>query len=312
MNMQKYFKILNIDDELNLTHEILKKKYRLQALKYHPDRNKSDDANARFLEIQEAYDKINEYIQLSDELNSDDSDDQPDMDSDEGMKNYQKLLFSFIRNVVKKTSNNLQTNLYKYIFEKISTLCEEQSIKFLEKIDKSVLVEIHRITSTYKDIFLFGDNFIEKIENILRDKMSSDECIILHPLIDDLMDKNVYKLVVGDNIFMVPLWHHELIYDNSGSDIYVQCHPILPDNITIDENNGITVKQSFKISEIFDNRDIVFDIGKKKININVKNLSLVKNQTIYCYEDGIPQINTENIYNIDSIGGIFLEVELYL
>jgi hypothetical protein len=307
MNLQKYYKILDIPDDTELTPDILKKKYRLHALRYHPDRNKEDDANERFLEIQEAYDKINQYVY------DNDSDIEIDSD-DENIANegYHGLLFSFIKNVVRNTSNNIQTSLYDYIFQKISTLCEEQSIRLLEKLDKNVLLEIHRIIGTYRDVFNYADNFIDKIENILRNKMSNDECIILHPLLDDLLDQNVYKLVIGDNIFMVPLWHHELVYDNSGCDLYVKCIPILPDNITIDENNRLTIKKGFNIGEIFDKEEIEFEFGKKTIAIQVKNLHLKKKQIILYADDGIPQINTTEIYNVDSIAGVYLEVELYI
>jgi hypothetical protein len=35
---------------------------------------------------------------------------------------------------------------------------------------------------------------------------------------------------MNKNYYCIPLWHHELVYDNSGSDIYVKCNPILDEN----------------------------------------------------------------------------------
>lgn len=48
-----YYEILDVG--ANASNEDLKKAYRKQALKYHPDRNRSDDASERFKEVNEAY-----------------------------------------------------------------------------------------------------------------------------------------------------------------------------------------------------------------------------------------------------------------
>ena len=55
---------------------------------------------------------------------------------------------------------------------------------------------------------------------------------------DDLFDDNIYKLIVEDKIYLVPLWHNEIYFDGDGYDIIVYCVPII-DNVTIDENNNI-------------------------------------------------------------------------
>lgn len=48
-----YYKRLGLTK--NATKEDIKKSYRLLALEYHPDRNKSPDATQKFIEINEAY-----------------------------------------------------------------------------------------------------------------------------------------------------------------------------------------------------------------------------------------------------------------
>jgi len=48
-----YYEVLNVDR--NATKEEIKGNYRKLALQYHPDRNKSSDAEEKFKEISEAY-----------------------------------------------------------------------------------------------------------------------------------------------------------------------------------------------------------------------------------------------------------------
>ena len=47
-----YYEVLGV--ERGATPEDLKKAFRKQALKFHPDRNKEADANDRFKEVNEA------------------------------------------------------------------------------------------------------------------------------------------------------------------------------------------------------------------------------------------------------------------
>lgn len=53
---KNYYEILNIDQ--NASKEDIKKAYYKLALKYHPDKNKDPDAEEKFKEISEAYEKL--------------------------------------------------------------------------------------------------------------------------------------------------------------------------------------------------------------------------------------------------------------
>ena len=52
----KYYKILNLN--IDASKDDIKKAYHKLALKYHPDKNKDEDAEDKFKEINEAYDYL--------------------------------------------------------------------------------------------------------------------------------------------------------------------------------------------------------------------------------------------------------------
>lgn len=53
-----YYKVLGI--QKGATDEDIKKAYRKQALKWHPDKNKAANAEEKFKEIAEAYDVLSD------------------------------------------------------------------------------------------------------------------------------------------------------------------------------------------------------------------------------------------------------------
>ncbi len=56
--MVTYYKILNISEDANF--EEIKKAYHRSALKYHPDKNKNEDAENKFKEVVEAYEVLSD------------------------------------------------------------------------------------------------------------------------------------------------------------------------------------------------------------------------------------------------------------
>jgi hypothetical protein len=305
MNYKKACKHLGIEETGPLTKEILKKHYRMNALRYHPDKNNTPDACSKFQEIHASYDFL---LKTVDGENIFNVNLENEFEEEDNNDSYAGILMSFIKNIMK--NDGIQNSLYYIIIEKISNVCEKKALDMIEKVDKTVLIKIIEIIGKYREVLHFSNDFIEKIRMVLNKKIENDECIILNPSIDDLFENNLYKLVVNNTTYIVPLWHDELVYDNNGNDLYVKCFPILPENITIDNKNNIHVNITYDVKEILDKDTVIVGIGKKNCEINPKELLLMKNQTVVLKNEGISKINTVDIYDISKKSNIIVYITL--
>lgn len=305
MNYKKACNNLNINLTEEITTELLKRQYRSLALKYHPDKNPSDNAVSKFQEIKESYEylmKYKDFIEIDDY-----SDDEIDHD-DFNKNSYKTFLISFLKNILLPDNRN---RIFYEILKKIANTCEANAIDILNKIDKQNLIKIFEILDKHKEVLHFTDEFLLKIKELLNEKIKNDECIILNPTLDDLFDNNLYKLKVNGFTYVVPLWHNELVYDNSGNDIYVRCHPILPENIVIDEKNNLHINVEFRIDDIWNDEYITVPICKSnKVNIRRDTLKLKENHNILFIKQGISRINTKDIYDISNKGDIIINIQL--
>jgi hypothetical protein len=310
MNYRKACEILDLDaDNGEQDIDIIKKKYRIKALVYHPDKNSSPDASSKFQDIYNAYDfllKKEGYIEDDDDdLDADMFDyDEEDMDKN----SYRWSMYSFLKTLLK---NDTVGMLFYKIINKISISCEKTALENISKLDKPTLLKVFDFLKKYEETFHFAGGFMEKVEEIIKEKHKNDECVILNPTIDDLFENNLYKLTLNNEIYIVPLWHHELVYDSSGCEIYVKCEPILDENITIDYKNNIHVNVTHNIEDIWKKETIEVALGKKIISFNREDLKLLENQVIIVY-DGISKINTEYIYDISKKANVYVHLTLVI
>jgi hypothetical protein len=292
MNYQIACDLLKIDHSIIMDENIVKKKYKIQALIYHPDKNKDPNACEQFQQIYDAYEFLLHYLnnnylkQVHENLS------------------YSELLTSFLK------TNNHYNQIFNIIIHKITQLCEDKVLIMLNKINKDLLFKIYELLVLHKDVFFVSDTLLIEIYNIINEKIKNDKCIILNPLLDDLFDHNLYKLSIDNNIFLVPLWHDELTYDNSGADLYVKCSPVLPENVYIDENNNIVVDLKYNITDIWNKEKITIELGNKIFDLNTEELQFKNKQQYIFKKKGISIIN-KNISDISNLSDIILNIHIF-
>ena len=308
MNYKTAVKILEIDIEKEeLNNNIIKKKYRMLALQFHPDKNNTEYARTKFHDIQNAYEFLTK--------NNKSEDDDIDTFVNEQTYSYKDLLGIFLKSLSEEGGfgnniNDVQFKIYQNILQKISRLCEERTIELLKNINKNLLIKIYEVLFKYQNVLYISDVLLIKIREVLDEQMKNDECIILHPILEDLFDHNIYKLNYQERTMLIPLWHHELVYDISGADLYVRCFPILSDNVSIDSNNNISVDLQYDIRELLSKEEIKIDLGGHRFCFNVEDLRVVPQQTAILKGAGIPSINSKDIFSINERSNLMLNIRL--
>jgi hypothetical protein len=136
-----------------------------------------------------------------------------------------------------------------------------------------------------KDNPIFQIPLIEKyINQPIHEHLSQYKKYELYPKLSRLLNKEIYYM--NEHDLYIPLWHSEITFNDK---INITILPILPNNVTLDDNNDILIKTDTTGPIIIDN--ISFLITEEEI----------KNKCIK--GRGIPRIK-KNIYDITELSDI--------
>lgn len=256
----------------------MKKAYYRLALKYHPDKNHGEKATSEFQEICEAYEV------LCDETVSNE------------IPNYLELLRTFLQGFA-------DDSIVILAMDKLTRLCEEGRLDLLKKMNQKTIQKLLALVLHFSDMFFFSEDFIEKMKGVDNDKR-----YILNPTLEDLFSDMVFKLVVDSETYLVPLWHHHLIFDGKEGDFHVECFPVLGEGIKIDEYNHIHVQITRTWDEIWSSDIVEFSIGGKELCIPRDELVIKDYQMYIIREQGLPLIQMNRMYDVSRRG----DIQVYL
>lgn len=305
--IQKCLQTFNLnDDEIN--REILRKQYFKKALQYHPDKN-NKNTTKEFNEIQEHYETLMKYYGYMD-------DEDYDIELEEENKTTY-IVPSYVENIQEYfqpfLENELVQEIKSKLLSKIMTLlknkCEDKAIELFQNMP---IEKCKKILDFIRKQSLIPNSFIEKVTLFCKEKEENTKIIRIFPSLNDILLDNLYRLYENDVEYFIPLWHHELIYDNHGNDLCVEIHPQLEKNIHIDENNHLHIFETFSLVKLWELETIEIQFGNKKISFPRENLKFIKKQVITIPNNGISCINSENIYDTSKKGSIFIHVTLTL
>ena len=319
----KNYTIYNIK---NITHNELKKHYHIQCLINHPDKNiNNTEATVIFQNINYAYNILKELV----DANANDFDakdfDANDFNANDfnandfNANNYNYYILNFIDFIIKYYSNNTNTidldinNIKHYANNQIQTilanLLDNFSIIILEDL-YIFLLKYKKECSSENDTNAISNNIITIIKTLLQEKLSKYNIYILTPNIANLLNSDIYKLEINNDIIYIPLWHNELNFENN----IIKIDPLLDNNITLDSDNNIHYTYTDTFHNIIDllnsNSTLTINIETHIFNIPINKLTFSKYQIYSIKNRGLSKININNIldntYKSDIIFHIYL------
>ena len=293
----------NIYNIKNISYDELKKHYHIQCLIYHPDKNiNNKQATIIFQNINQAYNSLKELINISKE------DCNSDINSDINSDNYNYYILNFINFITNYYSNNTNTieldisNIKHCANSHIQTIL----VKLLDNFSIVILEDIYIFLLKYKqECFsenkttssnVISDNIIIIIKTILQEKLSKYNIYILTPNISNLLNSDIYKLEINNDIIYIPLWHNELNFENN----IIKIDPLLETNITLDSDNNIHYIYNNTYSNIIEllnsnAANISIAIENHIFNIPISKLTFSKYQIYNIKNQGLSKININNI-----------------
>jgi hypothetical protein len=295
--------IVNYND---VSLEYLKKQYRKLILKNHPDKNgNTPESNEKFKNIHEAYHYLKKEI---DHLKPADFE-SVECDDDSETSVY----FDILRNFMKTAFEGNYTDVLSKIVNDIINAGKKISVKLFDDLDKDTALNIYTFLSNYRSVLHLSQEVMDMIRDVVVKKYDNVGIYKLNPSINDLLNNNLYKLYVNDELFLVPLWHNESYFDSSGCEIIVICEPELPIGITIDDDNNIRVETILTINEIhqkiMNNECITINIGDHVYNILLDHLYMKREQYYRIKNSGLSKVK-KDIYDVSEKTDIIVKIKM--
>lgn len=280
----------------------MKKQYHKLALKWHPDKHSSHN-DTPFKQIKEAYEYVLEHFDFQDDINANAT-----ATANATVNNtYAFLLTQFLQSLY--ADQTLTSFLESILLNKAPDAIRAN----ITSVTESMLKDAYQLLYKYKDVFNINNQVLEFVSLCLKERAATNNnsnLVILKPTLQDMFNHLVYQLEYNDEKFLVPLWHNELCYDTKhGCELTVVCHPKLPENVCIDENNNLHCCLDVPFNyELLETDVVSLDLGGKSFAIPVSKLSCLKEQAFVLPSEGIARINESNMNDISCKSDVIITI----
>ena len=188
------------------------------------------------------------------------------------------------------------------------------SVKLFDELDKDTALHIYTFLSNHRSTLHLSNNILVQIREIVVKKYDNVQIYKLNPCIHDLMNHNLYKLYVNEELFLVPLWHNESYFETTHGEMIVLCEPELPENITLDDDNNICIEISINIEAellnmIKEDKPICITIADKEFQIPLSHL-YIKREQIYRIKNAGLSKAKKDIYDVSEKTDIIVLIHL--
>ena len=317
MNLKDARTTLGVSRDCSLAE--LNKRYRIMALKLHPDKNgNTPEATTAFQELNEAYQTLlpganpdaNDANEANDDVNNADN------------ATYSTIFMTFMKSLFKRKDRNESDRVNQVLLDLLHRIVHDYASvsvnAALDALDPSVLFQLYDTLEQYNSAVSMDARVFEEITRIIREKMQKNNIVILNPSLKDVIQNNISVLQFGGQTFYVPLWHSELHYriqDSDEKQLIVKCMPVLPDHMSIDANNELHIDIRADIKEMLNLSPGVLRIplyDSECVELQVRELHIKSRQTVVLKNNvhGISLICATDIYDVSNKAPICVHVHL--
>ncbi len=232
------YSILDLDPNKNHSKDEIKKAYKKQILKYHPDKNK-EDTTEKFKEIQTAYEI------LSDDTKKKEYDNLPASEKVKYYETFKSLIIkkypyvndyfnSMIKNFYDGNEENFQNDIESFNFNSIYKNFIDKIPDFFDKVEYKKPDQIKPLKKYVIDVNINGkltgnlcDRYQNKYQKLLIERETKEEISIFVPFIEDiyiLEDEGEIGInnINGNIIIEVDVPNIYNNFTKLGDDLYVE------------------------------------------------------------------------------------------
>lgn len=338
------------EEMYQIRNAYLKKQYRKYALASHPDKNVGVSSSEHFQKVKDAYDFLNQNMEKA-RVDDIESDDEQCGDIETFAPSIiPPYISKIVRGFTQSSFFDENSEMIELILDKVFVICEKQMIKWLENIELRKYKLAYQILKKCRYVFRLSDEFYILLEELDKKRMvpeyencykpnmvlqpahniNVNQCdktniIKIEPTLEDVMENKVYQFIKDGTQYLIPLWHHELIYDHNGIDLIIQIEPLISisnndtqiesKQIWIDSENNIHQSLDFSLVDLFElsllEKDIEIFFGNKRVSLFSSELYLKQNQTYIWKNEGISKIVEDNIFDSSERGDLILDITIY-